>query len=177
MDHYERLTVFMKICCQRIAAQARSSTDSVNHLVEIRSLYSAIIMIQKQLNQACDSFHIYQLQHVFQYPRAVVYGCCCTAILACLVMRCDRNTRNQALTRPRTPDLEKPLSFSRDTPKSNDREPGGGYRVSHIRTILTPIVWIPQQFKRPSASPYPDWDIHTTKPLPYRPFKYGPYVS
>ncbi|KAF7587786.1 hypothetical protein BBP40_006721, partial [Aspergillus hancockii] len=34
--------------------------------------------------------------------------------------------------------------------------------------------WIPSNFKRPPATPYPDWDIHTTKPIPYRPFRYGP---
>ncbi|KAL3468039.1 Alg9-like mannosyltransferase family-domain-containing protein [Aspergillus heterothallicus] len=34
--------------------------------------------------------------------------------------------------------------------------------------------WTPSDFKRPAASPYPDWDVHTTKPIPYRPFRYGP---
>ncbi|KAL4806599.1 Alg9-like mannosyltransferase family-domain-containing protein [Aspergillus unguis] len=34
--------------------------------------------------------------------------------------------------------------------------------------------WTPSDFKRPPASPYPDWDVHTTKPIPYRPFRYGP---
>lgn len=38
-----------------------------------------------------------------------------------------------------------------------------------------PGVWMPVEFKRPAASPYPDWDAHKTKPIPYRPFKYGPY--
>lgn len=37
-----------------------------------------------------------------------------------------------------------------------------------------PGEWIPSDFKRPPATPYPDWSIHTTKPIPYRPFKYGP---
>lgn len=37
-----------------------------------------------------------------------------------------------------------------------------------------PVVWIPQDFKRPEASPYPDWSVTDTKPLPYRPFRYGP---
>ena len=35
-------------------------------------------------------------------------------------------------------------------------------------------VWEPVGFKRPPASPYPNWSVHTTKPLPYRPFRYGP---
>ena len=35
--------------------------------------------------------------------------------------------------------------------------------------------WIPVGFQRPAAQPYPDWNLHTTKPIPYRPFRYGPY--
>lgn len=38
-----------------------------------------------------------------------------------------------------------------------------------------PGVWIPVDFERPVASPYPGWDAQKTKPIPYRPFKYGPY--
>ena len=37
-----------------------------------------------------------------------------------------------------------------------------------------PGTWNPVEYKRPVAPPYPDWSVHTTKPLPYRPFKYGP---
>lgn len=35
--------------------------------------------------------------------------------------------------------------------------------------------WKPVDFKRPKAPPYPDWDVHKTDPLPYRPFRHGPY--
>ncbi|KAK3385241.1 hypothetical protein B0H63DRAFT_180675 [Podospora didyma] len=34
--------------------------------------------------------------------------------------------------------------------------------------------WPPSSYKMPTPSPYPDWSIETTKPLPYRPFRYGP---
>ena len=34
--------------------------------------------------------------------------------------------------------------------------------------------WKPVSFKSPRPDPYPDWSIETTRPLPYRPFKYGP---
>ncbi|KAE8153902.1 Alg9-like mannosyltransferase family-domain-containing protein [Aspergillus avenaceus] len=40
--------------------------------------------------------------------------------------------------------------------------------------IRKPGQWIPSDFKRPPATPYPNWDVHTTKPIPYRPFRYGP---
>jgi hypothetical protein len=39
----------------------------------------------------------------------------------------------------------------------------------------TPGIWKPVHFVRPIASPYPEWNVHTTKPLPYRPFRHGPY--
>lgn len=63
----------------------------------------------------------------------------------------------KALSRPSTPDLEKPLYNNKF--KAPSRGPG---------------VWIPQTFKRPAAPPYPDWSLESTKPLPYRPFRYGP---
>ncbi|KZF25207.1 glycosyltransferase family 22 protein [Xylona heveae TC161] len=34
--------------------------------------------------------------------------------------------------------------------------------------------YVSSDFKRPVASPYPGWSVETTKPLPYRPFRYGP---
>ena len=65
--------------------------------------------------------------------------------------------RNRILI-PRSPDLGKPISSNKF--KVADRKPG---------------TWTPVPFQRPKALPYPDWDVHTTKPLPYRPFRYGPY--
>ena len=37
-----------------------------------------------------------------------------------------------------------------------------------------PGTWSPIDYKMPVVPPYPDWSVYTTKPLPYRPFKYGP---
>lgn len=34
---------------------------------------------------------------------------------------------------------------------------------------------MPTNFKRPKAPPYPNWSVKETKPLPYRPFRHGPY--
>jgi alpha-1,2-mannosyltransferase len=36
------------------------------------------------------------------------------------------------------------------------------------------LEWIPEDFEQPWPCAYPDWSIKTTKPLPYRPFRYGP---
>ncbi|KAK6537695.1 hypothetical protein TWF694_011866 [Orbilia ellipsospora] len=38
----------------------------------------------------------------------------------------------------------------------------------------TPGQWTPIDFTVPDPPPYPGWDLKLTKPLPYRPFKYGP---
>ena len=50
------------------------------------------------------------------------------------------------------------------------------YNCDSCVTLLSifSTVWIPQTFKRPVAPPYPDWSLESTKPLPYRPFRYGP---
>ncbi|KAK9477141.1 hypothetical protein V1514DRAFT_134742 [Lipomyces japonicus] len=37
--------------------------------------------------------------------------------------------------------------------------------------------WLPVEFKTPIPESYPDWDIKTTKPLPYRPFKHNYHVT
>ncbi|KAJ5618846.1 hypothetical protein N7510_002830 [Penicillium lagena] len=42
------------------------------------------------------------------------------------------------------------------------------------KTARKPGEWIPSDFKRPTAPPYPGWDVHSTKPILYRPFRYGP---
>ncbi|RYP91507.1 hypothetical protein DL770_002353 [Monosporascus sp. CRB-9-2] len=35
-------------------------------------------------------------------------------------------------------------------------------------------TWTPSDFRMPKPEPYPDWSIKHTKPIPYRPFRYGP---
>ncbi|KAL1845667.1 hypothetical protein Plec18170_009654 [Paecilomyces lecythidis] len=35
-------------------------------------------------------------------------------------------------------------------------------------------MWVPSNIRWPTPREYPNWSIETTKPLPYRPFKYGP---
>ncbi|KAK4464952.1 hypothetical protein QBC42DRAFT_170096 [Cladorrhinum samala] len=73
-----------------------------------------------------------------------------TSILAALVLR-SRRCRSRALvTRPSTPT---------QVEKSPPRKWGH---------------WQPSSFRPPPADPYPDWSITETKPLPYRPFRYGP---
>ncbi|KAK6076036.1 hypothetical protein SCUP234_07536 [Seiridium cupressi] len=37
-----------------------------------------------------------------------------------------------------------------------------------------PGQWFPSEFQFPTPPPYPNWFLGTTKPLPYRAFRYGP---
>ncbi|PSR82458.1 hypothetical protein BD289DRAFT_437376 [Coniella lustricola] len=37
-----------------------------------------------------------------------------------------------------------------------------------------PGQWTPSTFQLPKPAPFPDWNIETTKPLPYRAFRHGP---
>ncbi|KAJ5385450.1 hypothetical protein N7517_003361 [Penicillium concentricum] len=53
----------------------------------------------------------------------------------------------------------------------SDLEKPAGVRGKVTRT---PGEWTPSDFKRPTAAPYSGWDVHSTKPIPYRPFRYGP---
>ena len=69
-----------------------------------------------------------------------------------LMIRIYKRLSSHPAPRARTPDLEKLKSTGR---------PLG--------------LWSPVLFHRPSPEPYPGWDIHTTLPLPYRPFRHGTY--
>ena len=91
--------------------------------------------------------------------KAVLYVGLITAALTYLV--CKKILQRAKVTaRPSTPDLEKPGSRKQSSFKALTRLPG---------------EWTPVDFKRPAPAPLLDWDVHKTEPLPYRPFKYGPY--
>lgn len=53
-------------------------------------------------------------------------------------------------------------------------------QVHHVATkrvekvVREPGKWEPSPYQLPIPPPYPNWSITTTKPLPYRPFRYGP---
>ncbi|KAI9847638.1 MAG: mannosyltransferase [Sclerophora amabilis] len=92
--------------------------------------------------------------------RSLLYLSFCVAITYGLFTYILKKLKKPVLQRSNTPDLEKPASRSAGSFKAPERAAG---------------VWTPVDFKRPVAPPYPDWDVHTTKPLPYRPFRNGPF--
>ena len=94
------------------------------------------------------------------HAKPAIYGLVFTSFLIWLIASKLVARKPATPPRPSTPDLEKPASRRTTTFKALDRPLG---------------VWKPVDFKRPTAAPYPDWDIQATKPLPYRPFKHGSY--
>ena len=81
------------------------------------------------------------------------------AVLASLIflfaiIQNSRNVVQNALYKSQS------LSHQITSKKAPDRAPG---------------TWTPVDFKRPTTAPYPDWSLDATKPLPYRPFRWGPY--
>jgi alpha-1,2-mannosyltransferase len=83
-------------------------------------------------------------------------------LLIALINYFSRRRTLAAPTRPSTPSIEKASTAPCEKGK-------GPYRV--------PGTWTPVPFVRPTPAPYPDWSIETTKPLPYRPFRYKNFVT
>ncbi|KIX03367.1 uncharacterized protein Z518_06919 [Rhinocladiella mackenziei CBS 650.93] len=89
--------------------------------------------------------------------REILYALTLLAFITIAFSRyLSRRHQQAASTRPSTPTIEKASSTKPTTPA---RKPG---------------TWTPSSFKRPTPPAYDNWSIETTKPLPYRPFRYGP---
>jgi len=89
--------------------------------------------------------------------KALLYGVALTCLTVWLFSKALRYLRLSRIRTPSTPELEKaPSSIFRTPP----RQPG---------------VWEPMNFKRPTAEPAHGWEVHTSKPNAYRPFRYGAY--
>ncbi|KAL2056379.1 hypothetical protein ABVK25_003402 [Lepraria finkii] len=98
-------------------------------------------------------------QPVSQNFKLVLYGGILAFLFTSFLVTRLVQRKKPAPRRANSPDLEKPNSR-----KPTSKAPDG-----------TPGVWTPVDFKRPDPPPYPDWDVYKTDPLPYRPFKHGPY--
>jgi len=92
--------------------------------------------------------------------KPILYGGLLAAFLTYILVTEVIKRTKPGIRRATSPDLEKPASRKISTFKAPERPPG---------------VWTPVDFKRPKAAPLPDWDVHRTEPLPYRPFRHGPY--
>ncbi|KAF8857269.1 hypothetical protein BDZ45DRAFT_674919 [Acephala macrosclerotiorum] len=97
------------------------------------------------------------IQTISSNPKYILYGVLAASVTVWLLVRATQYLKQSTITRPSTPTLEKGASR---TFKAPTRKPG---------------VWEPQKFDRPAAVPAPNWNVHTSKPKPYRPFRYGPY--
>ncbi|PQE15453.1 mannosyl transferase protein [Rutstroemia sp. NJR-2017a BVV2] len=95
-------------------------------------------------------------QQAVDNQRLLLYGVGLLSLTAWLIIRAVTILKTPRVARPGTPDLEKPASRN-----GKPQRPLG--------------VWEPMQFTRPTAPPYPNWDVTKTKPNAYRPFRHGPY--
>lgn len=93
--------------------------------------------------------------------KEIAYGSILVIFLAIALARyisLQRTRYSRRASIPSTPQLEKAPPSKLSSPTSQ--------RVFG--------KWTPSDFKRPKPAPYENWSIEHTKPLPYRPFRYGP---
>ena len=95
-----------------------------------------------------------------QNIKPIFYGGLFVAALIWIFVTKVLYRKKPVIGRHSTPDPEKPVSRPSSTFKTPVRPPG---------------VWPPSDFKRPAAKPLLDWDVKRTEPMPYRPFRHGPY--
>lgn len=105
-------------------------------------------------------YYNYGLSFVTSCSKLTIYGSLFLICMACAAIIVVGRLKAPIEIRGSTLDLEKPPTRRASNIKALERAPG---------------KWVPVDFQRPVAPPYPDWDVHKTEPLPYRPFKYGTY--
>ncbi|KAH7026390.1 alpha-1,2-mannosyltransferase [Microdochium trichocladiopsis] len=98
---------------------------------------------------------VLQDSHVRHYAGALVLSVLVVTALGVHLWK--RQTRAQNNSSPSTPILEK--GTHRDAARPQTRTWGR---------------WERSDFVMPRPEPYPAWSLEHTKPLPYRPFRYGP---
>ncbi|KAL9599213.1 MAG: hypothetical protein Q9219_003994 [cf. Caloplaca sp. 3 TL-2023] len=99
-------------------------------------------------------------QAVVGHIRMFLYSFLLIPCLIWLFVKGLARYKERPRRRPNSPDPEKRPPARGRTFKAPEREPG---------------KWTPIDFKRPAPPAYPDWDVHTFEPRPYRPFRHGPY--
>ncbi|MCJ1380947.1 mannosyltransferase [Xylographa soralifera] len=97
---------------------------------------------------------------VIGHPIPVLYRLLILGLSIWLMIRIYKRFSSHPTLRGRTLDLEKPTVRNSSELKGTGRPLG---------------LWSPVLFHRPAPEPYPNWDIRNTLPLPYRPFRHGPY--
>ncbi|KAL6715178.1 hypothetical protein ACLMJK_007442 [Lecanora helva] len=112
---------------------------------------NAFSLAQRQCTEA--------FRHVAELEKQILYGFLFAGVVIWIITTIVRR-RNITPHRPSSPDPEKPSTKKTNTLKAPERQPG---------------VWKPVGFKRPDPVPLLDWDVHKSEPLPYRPFRHGPY--
>ena len=127
--------------------------DFANQTIDnlIPHLEKTTHICQQSIGEVSSRLHVAG----FQPPMSLLYLLFAIFALSLLVYRFVTDRRRR-LEPPSTPILEK-------APPSKLKPPARPFGQ-----------WVPSKFKTPKPPPYPDWNVETTRPLPYRPFRHGP---
>ena len=125
-------------------------------LSPLRRALPSSVDVQKHCNSFINSFRGATTQLLSPPHPKQIFGSLAILIIFSVLITVSLLLRSPAPTPPSTATHEK--AALNKTAKST-RKPG---------------TWTPSSFVTPTPPPYPDWDIKTTKPLPYRPFRHGP---
>jgi len=112
--------------------------------------------LHPRLQAMLDEIHPFVIGH----PKPLLYSLLMLSASVWLMIHVYKRFSSRPTPRARTPDLEKPTVRDSTELKGTGRPLG---------------LWNPVLFHPPPPEPYPNWDIHNTLPLPYRPFRHGPY--
>ncbi|KAL1633471.1 hypothetical protein SLS56_002856 [Neofusicoccum ribis] len=158
--------------------------------------------LKLRAREACNSAHAQAASQAFQEyvmenPKPLIYVALAVATFiwgSILIIRRFKPGKTPA--RPGSPDLEKPTSkFKTDRPpggkftsaktafRGNEKGKHNASRYIFVNSTRqrdsrasanNQEVWVPQDWQRPAAEPSPNWSVTSSKPRPYRPFRYGP---
>ncbi|MCJ1288199.1 mannosyltransferase [Xylographa opegraphella] len=100
------------------------------------------------------------LPFAIEHPHSPLHTLIILSLSIWLMISIYKRYLSHPTPRTRTLDIEKP------TVRNCTELKGAGRPLG---------LWKPVIFHPPPPEPYRNWDIHNTLPLPYRPFRHGPY--
>jgi hypothetical protein len=137
-----------------------NSRAYIDQNVDIDSIQTSLRQTQHHCKHTMTTLSSHINTHITITPLRIILLALLTTFLTIALLTRRRQHLSQT---PSTPSLEKASPNTLPSRPSKFATPA-----------RKPGTWTPSTFHPPTPPPYPDWNIHTTKPLPYRPFRHGP---